>query len=118
VYAYSQQANLSIERDLGKGFALNLAYNFNGGRHLNRPINANTVRGDLMMFNLRPRRPGLNPFGISSRRPEVPDEPVYSWDFERLSSVWCGWPGPGLCSRVPDELLSAIRLKPFDLPLP
>jgi hypothetical protein len=52
VYAYSQQANLSIERDLGKGFALNLAYNFNGGRHLNRPINANAVRGDLMLSNL------------------------------------------------------------------
>jgi hypothetical protein len=51
VYAYSQQANLSVERDFGKGFALNLAYNFNGGRHLNRPINANTVRGDLMIDN-------------------------------------------------------------------
>jgi hypothetical protein len=51
VYAYSQQANVSIERDLGRGFALNLAYNFNGGRHLNRPINANTIRGDLMVAN-------------------------------------------------------------------
>jgi Carboxypeptidase regulatory-like domain len=51
VYAYSQQANLSIERDLGHGLALDLAYNFNGGRHLNRPINANTVRGDLMVAN-------------------------------------------------------------------
>jgi hypothetical protein len=51
VYAYSQQANLSVERDLGRGFALNLAYNFNGGRHLNRPINANTARGDLLMEN-------------------------------------------------------------------
>ena len=51
VYAYSQQANLSVERDLGGGFALNLAYNFNGGRHLNRPINANTIRGDLMVAN-------------------------------------------------------------------
>jgi hypothetical protein len=51
VYAYSQQANLSVERDLGHGFALNLAYNFNGGRHLNRPINANTIRGDLMVAN-------------------------------------------------------------------
>jgi hypothetical protein len=30
---------------------LNLAYNFNGGRHLNRPINANTTRGDLVMKN-------------------------------------------------------------------
>jgi hypothetical protein len=51
VYAYSQQVNLSIERDLGRGFALSLAYNFNGGRHLNRPINANTTRGDIAMKN-------------------------------------------------------------------
>jgi hypothetical protein len=51
VYAYSQQANLTIERDLGNGFAFSLAYNFNGGRHLNRPINANTIRGDLMVSN-------------------------------------------------------------------
>ncbi|MBV9182258.1 MAG: carboxypeptidase regulatory-like domain-containing protein [Acidobacteria bacterium] len=51
VYAYSQQSNLSVERDLGRGFAISLAYNFNGGRHLNRPINANAVRGDLMVGN-------------------------------------------------------------------
>jgi hypothetical protein len=51
VYAYSQQANLTIERDLGDGFALNVGYNFNGGRHLNRPINANTQRGDLLVAN-------------------------------------------------------------------
>ena len=51
VYAYAQQANLTVERDLGRGFALSLAYNFNGGRHLNRPINASTVRGDLIVAN-------------------------------------------------------------------
>ncbi|MBV9625930.1 MAG: carboxypeptidase regulatory-like domain-containing protein [Acidobacteria bacterium] len=51
VYAYSQQANLTIERDLGRDFGLSLAYNFNGGRHLNRPINANSIRGDLMVKN-------------------------------------------------------------------
>ena len=51
VYAYAQQANLGIEHDFGGGFALNVAYNFNGGRHLNRPINANTVRGDLLTAN-------------------------------------------------------------------
>jgi hypothetical protein len=51
VYAYAQQANVTIERDLGGGFALSVAYNFNGGRHLNRPINANTIRGDLMTAN-------------------------------------------------------------------
>ncbi|MGB6632294.1 MAG: carboxypeptidase regulatory-like domain-containing protein [Terriglobales bacterium] len=51
VYAYSQQANLTVERDLGDGFAFSLGYNFNGGRHLNRPINANTQRGDLLVAN-------------------------------------------------------------------
>ena len=51
MYAYAQQANVTIERDLGGGFALSLAYNFNGGRHLNRPINANTIRGDLLTAN-------------------------------------------------------------------
>ena len=51
VYAYSQQANVTVERDLGKGLALSLAYNWNAGRHLNRPINANTIRGDLMTAN-------------------------------------------------------------------
>jgi hypothetical protein len=51
VYSYSEQANLSIEKDLGDGFTFNLAYNFNGGRHNNRPINANTIRGDLMITN-------------------------------------------------------------------
>ncbi len=51
VYAYAQQANLSIERDLGNGFDFNLTYNFNAGRHLNRPINANAQRGDLLVAN-------------------------------------------------------------------
>ena len=51
VYAYSEQTNLTVEHDLGNGFAFSLAYNFNGGRHLNRPINANAVRGDLLTAN-------------------------------------------------------------------
>jgi hypothetical protein len=51
VYAYSQQVNLAFEQDMGNGFAVTLAYNFNGGRHLNRPINANTTRGDLLLEN-------------------------------------------------------------------
>jgi hypothetical protein len=53
VYSYSQQVNFSIEKDLGGGFAFSLAYNFNGGRHLNRPINANTIRGDLLVQNFQ-----------------------------------------------------------------
>jgi Carboxypeptidase regulatory-like domain/TonB dependent receptor len=51
VYAYSQQVNLTVERDLGNGYSFSLAYNLNLGRHLNRPINANTIRGDLLTNN-------------------------------------------------------------------
>jgi len=40
-YPYSQQANLQIERDLGGGFTMNLAYDFNGGRHLYQLQNYN-----------------------------------------------------------------------------
>lgn len=72
VYAYSQQANLTVERDLGHGYALSLAYNFNGGRHLNRPINANTERGDLLVRNLNAAvaggaaLPTDSPLGVSA----------------------------------------------------
>ncbi len=50
-YAYSNQANLTLEHDFGGNFSLSLGYNFNGGRHLNRPINANAVRTDLLVRN-------------------------------------------------------------------
>jgi hypothetical protein len=78
VYAYSQQANVTLERDLGGGFALSLAYNFNGGRHLNRPINANTIRGDLMVSNFEAayadatiahQTPPASPFTVSGCNP-------------------------------------------------
>jgi hypothetical protein len=78
VYAYSQQANLSVERDLGHGFALSLAYNFNGGRHLNRPINANPIRGDLLTGNYEAayydavaagQTPPASPFTVSGCNP-------------------------------------------------
>jgi hypothetical protein len=50
-YAYSEQVGLSVERDLGHNFALSVAYSFNGGRHLNRPINGNSTRPDLLIQN-------------------------------------------------------------------
>ena len=51
VYPYSNQATFAIEHELGHDFSLNLQYNFVGGRHLNRPINANPVRTDLLVQN-------------------------------------------------------------------
>ena len=50
-YAYSEQVNFGIERDLGHNYSLALNYNFNGGHHINRPINANPTRGDLLLKN-------------------------------------------------------------------
>ncbi len=73
VYAYSQQANLTVERDLGNGFAVSLAYNLNLGRHLNRPINANTIRGDLLTANFFAAGGGTSPFTVSGCGPGFVD---------------------------------------------
>ncbi|HEY6770633.1 MAG TPA: carboxypeptidase regulatory-like domain-containing protein [Candidatus Sulfotelmatobacter sp.] len=83
VYAYAQQANLSVERDLGRGFALDLAYNFNGGRHLNRPINANTIRGDLMVANfesaLAAGQTAASPFTVGTGAVPCGTGPLGPW---------------------------------------
>jgi hypothetical protein len=50
-YAVSHQANLTFERDLGHDISFSLAYNFNGGRHLNRPINSNAVKTGPLLAN-------------------------------------------------------------------
>jgi hypothetical protein len=50
-YGYSNQANLGIEHDFGNNFTVSLQYNFNGGRRLNRPINANTSIGSILVQN-------------------------------------------------------------------
>jgi len=76
VYAYSEQTNLTFEQDLGGGFALSLAYNFNGGRHLNRPINANTVRGDLLVLNWQRAVAFANAAGIPTTSPLYPSGPL------------------------------------------
>jgi len=76
VYAYSQQANLTFEQDLGHNMSLSLAYNFNGGRHLNRPINANTTRGDLLLKNWQAARAAANAAGIPQSSPLYPSSPL------------------------------------------
>jgi hypothetical protein len=76
VYAYSQQANLTYEQELGGGFTLSLAYNFNGGRHLNRPINANTARGDLLVKNWQNAVAFANKAGIPTTSPLYPSGPL------------------------------------------
>jgi len=51
VYAYSNQANFAYERDLGHDMSLSIEWNFTGGRHNNRPINANTVVTQALLAN-------------------------------------------------------------------
>src|SRR5437016_3955332 len=55
-YAYSNQANLTFERELGRDLSLSVEYNFNGGRHLNRPINVNAVKPAALLANWRAAR--------------------------------------------------------------
>jgi outer membrane receptor for ferrienterochelin and colicin len=50
-YAYSEQAGFGVERDLGHEFALSVAYTFNGGHHLNRPIDANAPVFSALIAN-------------------------------------------------------------------
>ncbi len=52
-YAYSNQASLAVERDLGHNFALAVEYNFNGGRHLNRPVDSNPTIPSAMLTNYK-----------------------------------------------------------------
>ncbi len=76
VYAYAEQANLTFEQDLGGGFALSLGYNFNGGHHLNRPINANTARGDLLTANWQGAVLAAERAGILPGNPNFPSIPL------------------------------------------
>ncbi|PYX31732.1 MAG: hypothetical protein DMG80_09785 [Acidobacteria bacterium] len=51
IYAYSNQANLSFEQDLGHNMSLGVEWNFTGGRHNNRPINVNAVNTAALLSN-------------------------------------------------------------------
>ncbi len=59
-YAYAHQANLTVEHDLGHDLAVGLEYNFNGGRHLYRPINKNASRPDLLTLNFQRATAAVN----------------------------------------------------------
>jgi hypothetical protein len=96
VYAYSQQANFAIERDLGGGFALSLAYNYNGGSHLNRPINANTAHGDYLVKNWQLAVAAANAAHIPVTDPHYPTSP---YNVNICSSAF-GLP-PGLFAPAP-----------------
>ncbi|WP_260702905.1 TonB-dependent receptor [Edaphobacter flagellatus] len=53
VTPYAEQISFGLEQDLGHDMTLNLAYNWTGGRHLNRPVNVNPVNPALLVANWR-----------------------------------------------------------------
>jgi hypothetical protein len=50
-YGYATQANLTIERELGDGYKLSVAYVFTKGTHQNRPRNVNVSSPVLLTQN-------------------------------------------------------------------
>jgi hypothetical protein len=63
-YAYANQGNLTIERQLTKNMSLSASYLFVGAHHLPLPIDVNVVRGDLLVANFtRFANRGPNSFG-------------------------------------------------------
>src|SRR2546425_8845889 len=83
-YAYSNQANLTFERELGRDLSLSVEYNFNGGRHLNRPINVNAVKPAALLANWRAALSDplsgaatLGPLGVGSSVPCDPLNPTW-----------------------------------------
>ena len=77
-YSYSDQANLSIEHDFGHNFDLSIAYNYNGGHHINRPINANAVRGDFLVSNWERAVSAALAAGVTPANPNFPSSPYFA----------------------------------------
>jgi hypothetical protein len=48
---YSEQADLQVERQLGHGYTLRLAYDYVGGRHLYRQQNINAIDQNALVAN-------------------------------------------------------------------
>lgn len=74
-YAYSHQANFQVEHDFGHDLSLNLAYNFNGGHHLNRPINNNAVKSEFLVSNWEKAVAAANAIGLPTTNPNYPTDP-------------------------------------------
>ena len=67
-YAYAQQGNLTIERQLGHDYKFSIGYSYAHGVHLNRPRNIDSTDPKLLAQNLRNALAagisGNNPFGV------------------------------------------------------
>src|SRR5439155_14728160 len=111
-YAYSHQANLTFERDLGHDLALAVEYNFNGGRHLNRPINVNAVKPNFLVSNWQAAVATATFLGIQRDDPNFPGNPFTIGSQNPLVFPPCGVGPAG--AYVPPALVSFFRPSGFN----
>jgi len=70
-FAYAQQANLTVERELSKDWKISAGYNFTHGVHLDRTINRNVTNPALLVANdskavaIGLVTTGTNPLGLT-----------------------------------------------------
>ncbi len=74
-YALAQQANFSIEHQITKDWKISLGYNFTHSTHLDRTINLNTTKPEVLVSNDNKAvavglvNPGANPLGVAVPTP-------------------------------------------------
>src|SRR6266478_4223223 len=67
VYAYANQGNFTVERELTKDMTLSASYIFVGAHHLPHPLDVNAPRTDLQISNF---------FRLAGRNPVTTTEPL------------------------------------------
>jgi hypothetical protein len=76
VYAYAQQANLTVEREFVRDFKIGLSYTYTHGLHENRPRNINTSSPVLLTTNFANAiRSGTSGAGSSPLTVAIPTAP-------------------------------------------
>jgi hypothetical protein len=101
-YAYANQGNLTVERQLTKNMSLSAGYLFVGAHHLPHPLDVNAPRTDLQIQNFA-RFANRNPLttteavgGISIPSTLAPGSP-----FVNAYGVTCGVVIPGMIAQCP-----------------
>src|SRR2546422_6763660 len=113
-YGSSQQANLTYERQRGHELSLGLEYNFNGGRHLNRPINVNANKSQFLIANWHAAVATATALGIQPSDPNFPSNPLAVGTQNPLIFPPCGGASPSGPFYVPAALVSFFRPSGFN----
>ena len=114
-YGYSNQANFGVEHDFGNNFSVSLQYNFNGGRRLNRPINANTANGTLLTQNWYNAM--TDPSVTSAQKADFFNNPL-AVDIAGVNPIVAAKCGSAACGAyIPPALVSFFRPSGFNATL-